>query len=240
MKRREARDNLKGGEKIVATSFLPLFHSRIPFQELSSMPALLHIDSSPRSASVSSKLAASFVKRWKAQNPSGTVIHRNTAFEQISYVDEATIGAFYTPAEALTAEQKQKTALSDKLIDELLAADVLVLGVPMWNLGIPASLKAWIDQIVRVGRTFTYTETGVASLLPTGKKVYIFAARGGSYAPGTPFHAYDQQEPYLRTAFGFLGISEIEFVHADNQGHGGDAAALGLAAAEAALAALAV
>jgi FMN-dependent NADH-azoreductase len=204
------------------------------------MPTLLHIDSSPRSASVSSKLAASFVERWKAQNPSGTVIHHNTAFEQIPYVDEATIAAFYTPAESLTVEQKQKLALSDKLIDELLAADVLVLGVPMWNFGIPASLKAWIDQIVRVGRTFAYTATGVAPLLPAGKKLYVFSSRGGSYAAGTPFHPYDQQEPYLRAAFGFLGIPEIEFVYAENQGRGGDAPALGLAVAEAALAALAV
>jgi FMN-dependent NADH-azoreductase len=203
------------------------------------MPTLLHIDSSPRSASVSSKLAATFVERWKTQNPGGTVIHRNTALEQIPYVDEATIGAFYTPIEALTAEQKQKIALSDQLIDELLAADVLVLGVPMWNFGIPASFKAWIDQIVRAGRTFAYTaEGGVASLLPAGKKMYIFSARGGAYAAGTPYKAYDQQEPYLRAAFGFLGITDIEFVSAENQGRGGDAPALGLAAAETALAAL--
>lgn len=202
------------------------------------MPTLLHIDSSPRSASVSSKLAATFVERWKTQNPGATVIHHNTAYEQIPYVDEATIGAFYTPADALTAEQKQKTALSDQLIDELLAADVLVLGVPMWNLGIPASLKAWIDQIVRAGRTFTYTATGVAPLLPPGKKIYVFSARGGAYPAGSPFKAYDQQEPYLRTAFGFLGVTDIEFVYAENQGRGGDAAAIGLAAAETALAAL--
>jgi FMN-dependent NADH-azoreductase len=78
---------------------------------------LLHIDSSPRSASVSSKLAASFVERWKAQNPRGSVIHHNTSFEQIPFLDEAAIGAFYTPAEALTFEQKQKLALSDKFID---------------------------------------------------------------------------------------------------------------------------
>jgi FMN-dependent NADH-azoreductase len=110
----------------------------------------------------------------------------------------------------------------------------------MWNFGIPASLKAWIDQIVRVGRTFAYTATGVTSLLPAGKKLYAFTARGGAYAPGTPFHPYDLQEPYLRAAFGFLGISDIEFVNAENQGRGGDAAVLGLAAAEAALAALAV
>jgi FMN-dependent NADH-azoreductase len=203
------------------------------------MPTLLHIDSSPRTTSVSSQLAATFVERWKTQNPSGTVFHHNTALEQIPYLDEATINAFHTPTEVLTAEQKQKVALSDQLIDELLAADLLVLGVPMWNLGIPASLKAWIDQIVRAGRTFAYTATGVAPLLPAGKKAYIFSSRGGAYAAGTPFHAYDQQEPYLRTALGFLGITDINFVYADNQSRGGDAPALGLAAAQTALSALA-
>jgi FMN-dependent NADH-azoreductase len=110
----------------------------------------------------------------------------------------------------------------------------------MWNFGIPASLKAWIDQIVRVGRTFAYTATGVASLIPEGKKLYVFSSRGGSYAPGSRFQVYDHQEPYLRAAFGFLGIADIQFVSAENQGRGGDAAALGLAAAEAALVALTV
>jgi FMN-dependent NADH-azoreductase len=204
------------------------------------MPTLLHIDSSPRAASVSNQLAATFVQRWKKQNPTGTVIHHNTAHEQIPYMDEATINAFYTPDEALTSEQKQKIALSDQLIGELLAAAVLVFGVPMWNFGIPASLKAWIDQIVRRGRTFAFTATGAASLLPAGKKVYVFSARGASYAAGTPYHAYDLQEPYLRAAFGFLGLTDIEFVYAENQGRAPEQAAEGRAKAELALAALAV
>jgi len=203
------------------------------------MPTLLHIDSSPRAASVSSQLAATFVERWKKQNPSGVVFHHNTAYEQIPYLDEASINAVFAPTEALTAEQKQKLAFSDRLTDELVAADVLVLGVPMWNLGIPASLKAWIDQIVRPGRTFAYTPSGVSPLL-VGKKTYIFSSRGGAYAAGTPYHAYDQQEPYLRTALGFLGITDINFVYVDNQSRSGDAPALGLAAAQATLAALTI
>jgi FMN-dependent NADH-azoreductase len=204
------------------------------------MPTLLQIDSSPRSASVSSQLAATFVQRWKAKNPSGVVLHHNTGQEAIPYLDEATLAAFFTPEENLTDTQKQLVALSDQFIDELLAADVLVLGVPMWNLGIPASLKAWIDQIVRAGRTFAYTATGVTSLLPAGKKVYVFSSRGGSYPIGSPFHAYDQLEPYLRTALGFLGMTDVEFVYADNQSRSGDAPILGLAAAQTALATLAV
>lgn len=203
------------------------------------MPTLLHIDSSPRSESVSSKLAAAFVRRWQRRNPGGSVVHHNTTLENIPYIDEAHIAAAYTPANKLTLEQKEKLAYSDKLVDELLAADVIVFGVPMWNLGIPASLKAWIDMVVRAGRTFTYTEKGVSSLLPAGKKVYVISARGGAYPEGTPAKAYDQQEPYLRTILGFLGLTDIEFVYAENQGRSGEAAAEGIARAEGTLAQLA-
>ena len=151
--------------------------------------ALLHIDSSPRAASVSSRLAAAFVAKWKQQHPAGTVVHHNTSLENIPYLDEAAVDAFFTPAAGLTAEQKRALAGSDRFVDELLAADVLVLGVPMWNLSIPASLKAWIDMIVREGRTFAFTEQGVAPLVPPGKKVFVFSARGGAYPAGTPFHS---------------------------------------------------
>ncbi len=142
------------------------------------MATLLHIDSSPRAASVSSRLAAAFVARWKQQYPSGTVIYRNTSLERIPYLDEAAIDAFFTPMAELTAEQKRTLEYSDRLVDELLAADVLVLGVPMWNLSIPASLKAWIDMIVREGRTFAFTEAGVAPLVPPWQEgLRVFRAR---------------------------------------------------------------
>jgi FMN-dependent NADH-azoreductase len=203
------------------------------------MPTLLHIDSSPRSASVSSKLAATFVARWKQQNPGGVVVHHNTTLEKLPYIDEAMLGGFFTPAEALSDEQKQQIALSNQLVDELLAADVLVFGVPMWNLGIPASLKAWVDLIVRAGRTFNYTATGVAPLVPAGKKVYVFTARGGSYTPGTPAQAWDLQEPYLRALLGFLGLSDVTFIHAEDQSRAPETASAGLLKAEAQLAALA-
>jgi FMN-dependent NADH-azoreductase len=203
------------------------------------MPNLLHIDSSPRAASISNKLAAAFVRRWQKRNPEGVVIHHNTTLEKIPYVDEAHIAAAYTPLANLTAQQKEKLALSDKLVDELLAADVIVLGVPMWNLGIPASLKAWFDMVVRVGRTFTYTEKGVSSLVPPGKKVYVISARGGAYPAGTPMKAYDQQEPYLRSILGFMGFSDVQFIYAENQSRGADAAAEGVTKAESTLAQLA-
>lgn len=203
------------------------------------MPTLLHIDSSPRTTSVSSRLAAAFVRRWQKRNPEGVVIHHNTTLENIPYVDEATIEAFFTPAGALRLEQKRILAYSDKLVDELLASDVIVLGVPMWNLGIPASLKAWIDMVVRVGRTFDYGENGIHSLVPPDKKVYVVSARGGAYPAGTPAKAFDQQEPYLRTILGFLGLTDIEFIYAENQSRGPEEAAAGVARAEDTLARLA-
>ena len=202
------------------------------------MPTLLHLDSSPRVASVSSKLAAAFVRRWQRRNPTGTVIHHNTTLERIPYIDEAHIAAACTPAEKLTPDEKEKLAYSDKLVDELLAADVVVLGVPMWGLGIPASLKAWIDMVVRAGRTFALTEDGVRPLIPGGKKVYVISARGGSYPAGTPAKALDQQEPYLRTILGVLGLTDLEFIYAENQGRGDAAAAEGVAKAETILAQL--
>jgi FMN-dependent NADH-azoreductase len=202
------------------------------------MPALLHIDSSPRTASVSSRLAATFVEKWKQQNPGGSVFHHNTSLEHFPYLDEAAIDAFFTPAAERTAEQKRALIFSDQLVDELLAADVVVLGAPMWNLSIPASLKAWIDLIVREGRTFAFTAQGVAPLVPPDKQVYVFSARGGAYPEGTPFHDFDQQEPYLRRILGVIGLTRIRFIYAEHQSNDPEAAALGLACAESALTAL--
>ena len=202
------------------------------------MATLLHIDSSPRAASVSSRLAAAFVATWKQQNPGGTVVHRNTSLGGIPYLDEAAIDAFFTPPAELTAEQRRTLNESDRLVDELLAADVLVLAVPMWNLSIPASLKAWIDMIVREGRTFAFTESGVAPLVPPGKKVFVFSARGGSYPAGSPLQALDHQEPYLRDLLGVIGLTDVEFIHAERQSESSEAAAEGLACAERALAQL--
>jgi FMN-dependent NADH-azoreductase len=203
------------------------------------MATLLHIDSSPRAASISSRLAAAFVAKWQEQNPVGTVVHRNTSLDGIPYLDEAAIDAFFTPPAELTAEQKRTLEDSDRLVDELLAADVLVLAAPMWNLSIPASLKAWIDMIVREGRTFAFNEAGVAPLLPPGKKVFVFSARGGAYPADSPLQALDHQEPYLRAILGVIGLTDVEFIHADRQSESSEAAAEGLARAERALAALA-
>jgi len=202
------------------------------------MPMLLHIDSSPRASSASCRLTAAFVERWRQQNPSGTLVHHNTSLENVPYLDSAMIDAMFTPAAGLTLQQKQVLAFSDQLVDELLAADVIVFGVPMWNLSIPASLKAWIDLIVREGRTFAFTDQGVAPLLPPGKKVYVFSARGGAYPAGSPLQTLDFQEPYLRTTLGLIGLTDVEFIHAEHQSEDLASAAAGLALAERSLAAL--
>ncbi len=204
------------------------------------MPTLLHIDSSPRAASVSNSLSGVFVEEWKQQNPGGTIFHHNTSLEGFPYLDEAAIDAFFTPSAQLTAAQKGTLAFSDRLVDELLAADVVAIGAPMWNLSIPASLKAWIDLIVREERTFAFTPQGVAPLVPPGKRVYVFSARGGSYPAGTPFHDFDLQEPYLRRILGVIGLTRVEFICAEYQSGDPEAAARSLARARSALAALSV
>ncbi len=203
------------------------------------MTTLLHIDSSPRAASVSSRLAAAFVAKWQRQNPQGKVIRRNTSLDGTPYLDEAAVDAIFTPPAELTAGQKRALEYSDRLVDELLAADVLVLAVPMWNLSIPASLKAWIDLIVREGRTFAFTDAGVTPLVPAGKRVFVFSARGGAYPAGSSLRTLDHQEPYLRDILAVIGLADVKFIHAERQSESAEAAAEGLACAERALAALA-
>jgi FMN-dependent NADH-azoreductase len=196
------------------------------------LPTLLHLDSSPRAASVSSRLAAAFVARWKQLHPEGKVIHRNTTLGQIPYLDAAAVEAISTPAAQRNAAQKRALALSDELVDEFLAADTIAIGAPMWNLSIPASLKAWIDLVVREGRTFEFTATGVRALGPKGKRAFVFSARGGAYPRLTPMRAYDLQEPYLRKILGLIGVKKIKFVYAEHQSSDPRSAAQSLAGAE--------
>ena len=197
------------------------------------------IDASPRSGSISSTLATKLVEGLKKKDPAAKVYHHNTTNEKLPFVDEPSLGVLYAGVAPATEDQKNIFAISEQLIEEFLAADVVILGVPMWNLGIPASLKAWVDLISRPGRTFKYVEGGgVAPLVPAGKKVYVFLSSGGAYPAGTPYEAYNQVEPYLRTIFAFFGVIDITVVRIENQNRSGDAPALGLAAAEAQLAAL--
>lgn len=203
------------------------------------MSNILQLDVSPRSTSTSNALAAKFVEGWKKKDPSATVSHRNIATAKLPLIDEAALGTLFGSAEPADETQKQLLALSEELIAEFLAADTIVLGVPMWNLGAPAAFKAWVDLISRAGRTFKYLPGGgVETLVPAGKKVVVFVSRGGAYPEGSPWAGYNQVDPYLRTIFGFFGITDLTIISVDNQNRSGDAPAEGLAAAEKQLAAL--
>ena len=202
------------------------------------MPSLLHIDSSPRPDSVSSALSHKFVEQYAAKHAGTTVVHHNTTNEALPFVTHIMVQGGFTPEDHRSPEMKDALAFSDKLTREVLEADTIVFGIPMWNFGVPASLKAWIDLIVRNGLTFQYGPAGPSGLIPPGKKVYVFASRGGKYSKESPAHAYDLQEPYMRAILGFLGLTDVHFIIASNQNRGPEEAQAGLASAEAELAAL--
>lgn len=179
------------------------------------MPStLLDLNSSPLGeVSVSRQLTNEFVQNWKQANPDGTVINRDLSTTSIPPLSAAWIAAVYTPEDKLTDTQRETLALSDTLIAELKAADEYVLGVPMHNFSVPSSLKLWIDQIARANKTFSYA-TGKPVGLLTGKKATIVISSGGVYDKGTAMASYNFVEPYLRTVFGFLGVTDVTVVSA--------------------------
>ncbi len=176
-----------------------------------STPTLLHIDSSPLPGSVSRELVREFVRTWKEAHPNGTVLHRDLAADPPPPIDAAWIGAAYTPPAGRSPEQANALAVSDALIADLERADEYVIGVAMHNFSIPSVLKLWIDQIVRGGRTFAYTEQGPKGFLQ-GKKATVVVATGGVYAPGTPAAAMNFIEPYLMNVLGFIGVTDVKFI----------------------------
>jgi FMN-dependent NADH-azoreductase len=177
---------------------------------------LLRIDSSARRNSVSRQLTQRFVEAWKKENPTGEVMERDLARTHLPQItDEWTLAAYSDPA-TLTPAQQETLSVSESLIEELLAADTIVIGAPMYNLTVSAPLKAWIDQIVRIGRTVLYGPNGPDGVLK-GKKVIVLTSRGGAFRPGTPTAQYDHQEPYLRHILGFIGLTDVTFIHAENQ-----------------------
>lgn len=177
---------------------------------------LLRIDSSARRNSVSRQLTQKFVEIWKKENPSGEVIERDLATTSLPLITDEWTHAAHSDLLALTPAQRETLAVSDTLIEELLAADTIVIGAPMYNLTVSAPLKGWIDQIVRIGRTFLYGAAGPQGVL-TNKKVIVLTSRGGAFRPGTPTAQFDHQEPYLRHILGFIGLTDITFIHAENQ-----------------------
>jgi len=158
--------------------------------------------------SQSSRLADEFVATLREQHPETKLVQRDLVAEPVPHLDGARAGAFFAKPEERTPEQLAVIAYSDALIDELRGADVLVLGLPMYNFGVPSQLKAWFDHLARAGATFKYTEKGPVGLL-TGKKAYVFAARGGLYGDD------HSQTQFVRQFLGFIGITDVEFVYAE-------------------------
>lgn len=190
------------------------------------MVHLLHIDASPRGErSHSRRLSREFVEAWKRSHPGDLVTYRDVGRNPIPHLDEAWIRAAYTPPDLRTLELQKDLELSDRLVDEFLAADLYVIGVPMYNFSIPSALKAYIDRIVRIGRTFEFAPDNRENPykpLVLGKKMFIIASRGGSgFGPGGPYEKLNFQTPYLATIFGFLGITDLTFIEVEHDESGG-------------------
>jgi FMN-dependent NADH-azoreductase len=196
------------------------------------MTTLLQINASINSEKgQSTRLANQFVDAFQKQHPNAKIMLRDVAAgEPVPHLNADRFGAFITPPEARNAEQASVVAYSDALIDELKQAEVVVIGLPMYNFGVPSQLKAYFDHIARAGATFKYTEKGPVGLL-TDKKVYVFAARGGIYA-GTPM---DTQTSYVRDFLRFIGLADVEFVYAEGLAISPESKETGLAKAAAAI-----
>jgi len=198
---------------------------------------LLHIDSSILGEnSVSRILSASIVEQEKKLHPGITVTYRDLAAVELPHLSPGHIAAWHgaTPDAALAAD----LAVGQTILDELFAAEIIVIGAPMYNFTVPTQLKAWIDRILIAGKTFKYTEKGPESLLPAGKKVIVGLSRGGAYGPGSPAASYEHQESYLATALGFIGLRDLTFIRAEGIASGAEARAAAIDSAQGAIAAL--
>ncbi|RDU95429.1 FMN-dependent NADH-azoreductase [Trinickia dinghuensis] len=199
------------------------------------MTTILQLNSAARSQGANSTLLANeLAAKLQQANPGAKLVLRDLQADALPHLDDAVLGAFFTPAEQRTPGQAAIAARSDALIDELQAADVIIIGAPMYNFGISSQLKTYFDWIARAGVTFRYTANGPEGLVK-GKKVYVVAARGGKYA-GTPA---DSHTPHLKTFLGFIGITDVEFIYAEGLNMGPDAAGAALASAREAIAAAA-
>lgn len=192
------------------------------------MANILHLDSSSRGdRSKSRQLAGEFITKWKALHPENTITYRDLRKSPIPHVTEEWIAADYSPLETRTPEMIDVLRFSDELVDEFLAAQRCIFSVPMYNFSIPSGFKAYIDYIVRVGRTFAVMD-GEFKGLVEGKKILFITARGGEYGTGSPYEGWDAQEPALRFAFQFIGVTDIQFIHANSLDLGDEARQRGL------------
>ncbi|WP_029524656.1 FMN-dependent NADH-azoreductase [Polaromonas glacialis] len=197
------------------------------------MAKLLHIDSSILGTnSVSRQLTAQIVASWRAAHPSTDVSYLDLAVSTPSHLSAESLG-FRLPAGAadLSDAQLRENAVSEALVSQFLAADVVVIGAPLYNFSIPTQLKAWIDRVAQVGRTFKYTEKGPVGLAG-GKTIIVASARGGVYSTSDAGNAMEHQESYLKTVFGFFGVTDVRFVRAEGLAMGEAAKTAALAAAQ--------
>ena len=176
---------------------------------------LLRIDSSARGTSVTRKLTTAFTDAWKTQHPDGSVIERDLCSFPLPLITDEWLATYGDPA-TLTVAQREYLSVSDSLVAELSDADTIIIGAPMYNLTASAPLKAWIDQVVRGGKTFAFGPTGPKGLLG-GKKTVVVTARGGSYTLDFAAPNFDFEEAYLRRILGFIGLTDVTFIHADFQ-----------------------
>jgi len=195
------------------------------------MTNILHLDSSPRGDhSISRILTKEFITAWKQIHKDAQVTYRDLGRYPVPPIDESWIAAAFSPPEQLSSELAAALNISNELIDELEAAQLYVFGIPMYNYSVPANFKAYIDQIVRVRRTFAVGPNGYEGLLKD-KKILVVTTRGGSYS-ASPL---DFQEPYLRAVFEFTGVTDITFIHAENLSMGAEERQYSLAASRAAI-----
>jgi FMN-dependent NADH-azoreductase len=178
------------------------------------MATLLKIDVSPRGDhSISRQLGSRFATEWQSNHVGGEIVTRDLATTKIPYVDLPWIAGAFSAPDQHTAEHKAALKLSDEFIGEFLGADEVVITTPMYNFSIPAVLKAWIDHIVRLNKTFSFGPDGLKGLA-AGKKVTVIIASGSEYTAGSPLESYNLEGPYFRVVFGFIGITDLTIVHA--------------------------
>ena len=193
------------------------------------MTKVLIVDSAATGeASVSRKLTRELARQLRAQGGTVELVSRDVGTDPVPHLTAATVGAIRTGT-AETEEGRRALALSDQLVAEVKEADLIVIGAPMYNFGIPSTLKAWFDHILRAGITFRYSEKGPEGLV-TGKRAIVVEARAGLYSEG-PAAATDSQEPHLRTLLGFMGVTDVTFVRAERLAFGPEAAAAAVAEA---------
>lgn len=200
------------------------------------MSSILLATSSPRADSFSTRIATEFAEGLLAANPGSSLTRRDLAANPIPHINGDFASGVRKPREAQTSAEAAEVQFSDELVDELLAADQLVIGTGLLNFNISSNLKSWIDQIARAGKTFRYGPNGPEGLV-TAKKAYVVLASGGIYSEGA-MTAFDHATPYLKAVFGFIGITDIALIRVEGVGRGPEAAANALSSARSRIASL--